>query len=344
MANLNMFQSQAGADPVRSEAPCFVSIEAARQVLRWPEVIAKLSDVYTAPFEPMASPVRTMARANGSWVRTLTAVPPRCRFMGAKIFGVGPKFQVNYLIVLIEQESGLVRAIVDGALITAFRTAGTSAVAVNRILAQRPIRLGLIGSGDEARSHLDAIAATRTLSSVKIFSPSPVNRQRLADYCTGVLGVSATAVDSAEAAVRGAELVVAAARSHGEKPILLAPWLDNCAMVVSIGSTMQEQREVDVSVIDACDLIICDMVDEVAQETGDMIAAAAAGIEFGHKLVSLNDVMNGGVDARLASARLPMFKSVGAGVQDIAIAELVYERAMINKTACSLPMQFFIKQ
>jgi ornithine cyclodeaminase/alanine dehydrogenase-like protein (mu-crystallin family) len=215
---------------------------------------------------------------------------------------------------------------------------------VDRIMPRRPIRLGLIGSGDEARSHLEAIAAIRTLSSVRIFSPNPANRQRLARHCVDSMGITATAVDSAQSAVDGAELVVAAARSRGEKPILSGSWLTACSMVVSIGSTMPEQREIDVSVLEACDLVICDTVDEVVNETGDMIAAAAAGITFKHKMVSLNEVISGAADARVASARLPMFKSVGAGLQDVAVAEMVFERAVANQSARTLPMRLYIKK
>jgi ornithine cyclodeaminase/alanine dehydrogenase len=339
-----MFETKPQVADEQDGPPSFISIDAAREALRWPEVIAKLRDVYSVPFEPLASPTRTVARAGKSWVRTLTAVPPHCRFMGAKIFGVGPKFRVNYVIVLIEQETGLLRAIVDGALITTFRTAGTSAVAVDRILPSRAISLGLIGSGDEARSHLDAIATIRPLSGVRIYSPSPPNRQRLADYCSNTLGIAAQAVDSADSAVRGAELVVAAARSRDETPILSASSLDECKMVVSIGSTMPEQREIDVSVVEACDLIICDMVDEVVHETGDMLAATAAGIRFEPKMVSLNEVISGSADARIRAARLPMFKSVGAGLQDVAVAEMVFERAVADKSACNLPMNLYVKQ
>lgn len=101
------------------------------------------------------------------------------------------------------------------------------------------------------------------------------------------------------------------------------------------------QREIDVSVIERCDLIVSDMPDEVAHESGDMRAATAAGIAFEHKMRSLNALVRGEIET---TARLPMFKSVGSALQDIVAAELIYERAIAAGLAVTLPIQFSYKQ
>lgn len=330
-----------GGDDIEQERPRFVSFDTCREVLRWPDVVARLGDAYGAPLPPAASPPRVVARDGPSWVRGLVAVPPSGRYMGCKIFGVGPEFRVNYVILLIEKATGLLRGLVDGGMVTARRTAGTSAVAVDRIAPKRPLSVALLGSGEEARSHIEAMAAVRPLTEVRVYSPTAANRERLAAYCRDTLGLQAAAAGSAEEAVRGSELVVAAARSNNETPILMGDWLDRAAMVVSIGSTMAEQREIDVSVVDACDLIVCDVPDEVADDTGDMIAATRAGIDFRPKLVGLDHVRN--ADPRVRKARLPMFKSVGAGIQDIVIAELAFDRALERGTVQPIPADFYVK-
>jgi alanine dehydrogenase len=333
-----------GQVAAQAMGPSFISADDARSVLNWPDVIAKLRAVYARPHASMASPPRTQARVGSSWVRTLTAVPPGCRFMGAKIFGVGPRFRVNYVIVLIEQDTGLIRSFIDGHSITTYRTAGTSAVAMDKVLPSRSISVGIIGSGDEARSHAEAIAAIRPIASMRIFSPTASNRSKLASRLESTLGVKALAVSSAEAAVSGAELVIAAARSRDESPLLYADWVKESLMIVSIGSTMLEQREIDVSVVDTCDLIIGDAVDELAHDTGDMVAARKAGIEFESKLISLDAAISGAEDARLHGARRPLFKSVGAGIQDIAIAELVFTKMQEAGRVRPLPIHFYTKQ
>ena len=157
-------------------------------------------------------------------------------------------------------------------------------------------------------------------------------------------GIPSVAVASPQEAVAGADLVVASARSRDETPILYGEWLRPGMVVVSIGSTLPEQREIDASVVDACDLIVCDMPEEVIEETGDMIAASKAGIAFAHKIASLNDLMLGKIDDKVKSARIPMFKSIGAGLQDIVIAELAFERAVERELATELPIEFQIRR
>jgi ornithine cyclodeaminase/alanine dehydrogenase-like protein (mu-crystallin family) len=114
-------------------------------------------------------------------------------------------------------------------------------------------------------------------------------------------------------------------------------------VVVSIGSTAPEQREIDPRTVEACDLIVADQVDEVMEETGDFIAARAAGVRFEHKVASLNDLVMGKLGERVASARLPMYKSVGAALQDIAVAEIAVRRARERGLAVPLPIELDIK-
>lgn len=147
-----------------------------------------------------------------------------------------------------------------------------------------------------------------------------------------------------KAAVDGASIVIAAARSSDESPILLGSWLRPDAVVVSIGSTLPEQREIDVSVVEVCDLIVCDAVEEVCHETGDMIAAKAAGIAFEHKLAPLTALVSGKLDrARLSNGRR-MFKSVGTALQDIVVAGIAFDRARELRQDLPLPADFYLKR
>lgn len=323
--------------------PLFVSAEASRQVLRFPDVIAALRAAYSVPHGPLVSPPRVMARGEGNWLRALAASPPGSRYMGAKIFGYGRAKSVSYLIALFEQETGALAALVDANLITAFRTAGTSAVAVDRLAPAGPAALGVLGSGLEAQMHARAIVGIRPIVSMRVYSPTPANREAFAADLGRELGVRCVAVDSAEKAVDGASIVVAAARSHDEKPILRVRWLREGMLVVSIGSTAPEQREIDEDVVAERDLIVCDVCEEVSRETGDMLAASAAGVAFEHKMVSLNELMTGAAADRLAAARRPMFKSIGAAIQDIVVAELVLNRAVAAGLAQATPLGFLMK-
>lgn len=327
-------------------APVFVSSEAARAVFRWPDAIRALQAAYGRPIPAKATPPRSVAAAGKTWLRTLPAVPAGGRYYGAKLMGAAMGAGtggVEYVIVLFDQETSRIAAFVDGNLVTGFRTAATSAAALDRLAPQGPARLAVLGSGLEASMHTRAFAAVRDLTEVVVFSPTPERRAAFAAAVTRDLGIPARGVASAQEAVEGADLVLAAARSKGEVPILFGDWIKPDATVVSIGSTVPEQREIDASVVARSDIIVCDMLEEVLEETGDMLAAHKAGIEFHDKSFSITDLMSGALAQQLAGAKARMFKSVGGGLQDIVVAELILTKALEAGLATPLPIAFETK-
>ena len=138
--------------------------------------------------------------------------------------------------------------------------------------------------------------------------------------------------------------MLAAARSHGEKPILHGDWLESDATVVSIGSTLPEQREVDSSVVARAGLIVCDNVEEVLEESGDMLAARQDGLVLESKCVSLNDLMVGKVSRGSRAGAVAMYKSVGSGLQDVVVAGMILDLARTAGLAVPLPIRFETKR
>jgi alanine dehydrogenase len=333
--------------PASNQAPVFVSSDAARTVFQWKDAITALQQAYGLPIPTKATPPRTVAILEKTWLRTLPAIPPGGRYFGAKLMGSNMGDAppgIEYVIVLFDRTTNHIAAFVDGNLVTGFRTAATSAAALDRLAPQGPVRLAVLGSGLEASMHTRAFASVRQLTQITVFSPTADRREAFAAAVTSDLGIPARGVASAREAVEGADIVLTAARSRGEEPILFGDWLQPGATVVSIGSTIPEQREIDVSVVERSDLIICDTLEEVLNETGDMIAARAAGIGFHDKAFSLADLMNGACDAQLSRAKAPMFKSVGGGLQDIVVAELILTKALEAGLATPLPMTFETKR
>lgn len=319
--------------------PVFVSSAAAEAVFSWQDGIAAVEAAYASPLEPAAVPPRAVGRSGGGWLRTLPALPPG-RYFGAKLMGMSvtaPAPGVEYVVVLYDRETSRVAAFVDGNLVTAYRTAATSAAALDRLAPAGPIRLAVLGSGLEASMHVRAFRAVREVEQLAVYSPTPDRREAFAAEFGG------RAVEEPREAVRDATVVLAAARSRGEVPILFADWLRPRAVVVSIGSTVPEQREIDAGVVECCDLIVCDDVREVTHETGDMLAAARAGVAFSDKTFSLHALVAGELDDRVAAADRRMFKSVGSGLQDVVVAGLLLERAQAAGLATPLPIEFLTK-
>ncbi|MFJ9900891.1 ornithine cyclodeaminase family protein [Streptomyces sp. NPDC091280] len=328
-------------------SPVFVSGAAAEAVFQWKDAVSALQAAYAQPFDAASTPPRTVATEGGASLRTLPAIPAGARYFGAKVMGMtmaGATPGCEYVIVLFDRETGQITAFVDGNLVTGLRTAATSAAALDRLVPERPARLAVLGSGLEAAMHTRAFAAVRSLTEVMVFSPSPERRQDFARQISEELGVPVRAVDGPEEAVEGADIVLAAARSRGEKPILFGDWLRPGMAVVSIGSTVPHQREIDFSVVERADLIVCDVLEEVLEETGDMLAAEEAGIAFRDKSFSMNALLAGDLDDRLRSASLPMFKSVGSGVQDVLVAQVILTKALESGQVTSLPIEFDTKR
>ncbi|WP_233808767.1 ornithine cyclodeaminase family protein [Paraburkholderia sp. HP33-1] len=326
-----------------THSPFFVSNDTARSVFVWMDAIRALQAAYSQPIPPQSTPARSVAAVGKTWLRTLSAVPVEGRYYGAKVMGAAmgsAKPAVEYVIILFDRETSRIAGFVDGALVTGFRTAATSAAALDRLAPQGPARLAVLGSGLEASMHVRAIASVRELTEVVVFSPTPEKRAAFADAVTRDLGVPARGVASGQEAVDGAGLVLCAARSRGELPILYGDWLKPDATIVSIGSTVPSQREIDASVVNCSDIIVCDMLEEVLEETGDMLAARDAGIAFHDKSFSIVDLMSGKLEDQLRGARRRMFKSVGGGLQDIVVAELILTRALEKGLAMSLPIEF----
>lgn len=305
----------------------FLTDDDVRSVFDWGAAARSLRDAYAVETPPDAFPPRTMARGPGMWLRTLSGVAPDSGLMGAKMIAANMRNGVaSYLIPLFDQETVELVALVEGNSITGFRTAATSALAADALAVEGDVRVATIGSGFEAKNHVRALASMRRIASVTVYSPNPASRARFIAELDD-LALPMTSADSARAAIKGANLILCAARSRDESATLLGEWLERGMTVISIGSTLPEQRELDPEAIRRSDLIVADMVDEVAHDTGDMIVAARAGVEWTGKLISLTDLISGRVRGRTSPDQIMLYKSVGAAVQDLAVAGLCARRA-----------------
>lgn len=323
-----------------NDQPIFLSDADLGGLLDWRAAVQSLARAYALPIADAMVPPRSMARGDGLWLRGLSAISPSGRHMGSKLIAASMKSrQASYLVSLFDQHSTALVALLDGNRITGVRTAATAALFIDRAAPRRPLRVAVLGSGFEARSQLAALAAVRDIAQVSVFSPTPASRERFAQDFRDSAGLHMRAAASAQQAVQDSDVVVCAARSRDESPVLQGKWLAPGMTVTSIGSTLPEQREVDAGVIESAALIVADMRDEVAHDTGDMLAATAAGVDFEPKLVTLADVIGGRRPVRTHEADIVVYKSVGSALQDIVIAEMFLDLALRQGLGRRLDMQ-----
>lgn len=304
----------------------------------WPAAVEALSRAYAANVDPAMVPPRSMARAPGRWLRGLTAVSPSGPHMGCKLIAASmTQRRASYLISLFDASAALA-ALIDGNRITGIRTAATAVVALRLVAPQRPLTVAMIGAGFEARGLLSALLACLQVTRVRVFSPTPASREGFAASFRTPDGPDVSAVASAEEAARGADVVLCAARSRDESPVLRGQWLAPGATVVSLGSTLPEQREVDEVTLERATRIVADMPDEVLHETGDALVAIERGVDVASRLVALSDVAAGKAPGRTSADDIVVYKSVGSALQDVVIAEMLFERAKALGLGVELPV------
>jgi ornithine cyclodeaminase/alanine dehydrogenase len=308
------------------------------ELAKWPKVIAALAEAYAMPIKPAMVPPRIMARGEGFWLRSLCAVSPSGEYMGCKLIAASPKIRrASYLISLFDQRTMELAALVDGNRITDLRTAATAVVAANAVIPEGVLRVGVIGSGSVAKSMLTALLSVREVSLARVFSPTPASRTKFAASFQETHGLLLETVDNAQAAIDGVDVVVCAARSRDESPVLLGEWLQPGMVVLSVGSTLPEQREVDSAAMARADLIIADMPEEVLHETGDALVATRDGVDVAGKTVSLAEVVSGQVPARRSANDIVIYKSVGTALQDVVTAEMLLREALSSNRFQLIP-------
>jgi alanine dehydrogenase len=267
-------------------------------------------------------PARINIKAGKGWLRVGPVVLEKSGWMGFKAMNLVPGQGVRYQVHLYSVSSGALLAIMDAQHLTTLRTGATSAVATRRLARPGPADVALLGSGPEARAQLDAMDAAGYVKSARVYSPTPANRRNLAEEFRG-RGMRIEDVASVEEAVGGAEIVLAAVKST--QTIFFGRWLRPGMHVNSVGTARPEQREIDPETFTRSARIVVDTREGVLGEAGDAVAARdQIEPENVHELAEL---VVGKVAGRTSDDQITLFKSVGTGVQDIAIAVVIYQRA-----------------
>jgi ornithine cyclodeaminase len=236
-------------------------------------------------------------------------------------------------VLLFDGETGALRALVDASAITATRTAAVSGVATRTLAREDARELAILGSGVQARSHLEAMAAARPFERARVWS-------RTAEHATAFaadaqVSFPVEAVRSAEDAVRDADVVVTATSSP--EPIVRRDWLKTGAHVNAVGSSIPTARELDADTV-AASALFADARESMVNEGGDyLFAVREAGIGPDHIRAELGEVLTGSGQGRLADDELTVFKSLGLAAEDLAAAEHIYTRAQAAGAGVTVP-------
>lgn len=259
---------------------------------------------------------------SGGAMRVLFAADSDAGYCAMKAYhsikGVGTR----YVVLLYSLSSGELLALVDGRLITDLRTGAASGVAARKVPLEGPVSIGVIGSGNQARTQLESLAAVYEIESATVYSPTVANREAFAREMSAKLGVPVAPAKSAEAAVRGRSVVTTASNARNAEPVLYGEWLQDCRLLCAVGNTRRQFAELDLQCFRNAGLIIVDSLHAI-DEAGELRQAAAAGELPDTKCATLAQLVTGAVAA--PAEGLVVFKSVGTALQDLALAAHYYE-------------------
>ncbi len=263
------------------------------------------------------------------------------RAVGTKLVTVFPSNHEKGLpshlatIVLLDPDTGALLALLDGRFITEARTAAVSAVSAALLAQPAAGTLAIIGSGVQARSHLEALASVRRLAEVQVWSPTESHRSA---FVRDALrdGVRIRAAASARDAVEGADLIVVATSSI--TPVLESAWVQDGAHICAVGACRPTHRELEAALV-ARSRVFVDSTVAALAEAGDIVLAIQdRAIAATHIAGELGAVVSGMVAGRQNPSQVTLFKSLGMAVEDVAAARLAYARARSRGVGTELVM------
>jgi ornithine cyclodeaminase len=237
-------------------------------------------------------------------------------------------------ILIFDAATGALKALMDGRYITEARTAAVSAVSVGLLAREDAAVLALIGSGVQARSHLEAIGLVRRLRETRVWSPSSASRDAFVRDMQPHTAAPIHASLSARDAVRDADIValVTAAR----EPVVENRWVADGTHICAVGACRPDQREMDTALVARSRLFVDSRAGALA-EAGDVVLPMKEGaIGASHIAGELGELTGGRIAGRQSRSQVTVFKSLGMAVEDVVAAHLALERAQMRGLGRSL--------
>lgn len=238
-------------------------------------------------------------------------------------------------VLLFEAEHGRLLALIDATSITAIRTAAVSGVATRLLARHDAGDLALVGSGVQARTHLEAMLLARKLRRVRVASSSLDRAKRFAEGQGRRHGIAIEAVPTVREAVEGADIVCTV--TSAREPVVQGAWLSPGAHINGVGSSVPFARELDTAAVVRSRLYV-DRRESTLNEAGDFLIPKKEGaIDDDHIVGEIGEVLIGKAPGRTTQDEITLFKSLGLAVEDVASARHIYEEARRSGTGRFLP-------
>jgi alanine dehydrogenase len=281
-----------------------------QELLPMREAIHMMRQAFEALAEGRAQiqPRRRLVLETGSSLSSMAG--SFLNYFGTKIYSINPRHGIYFHFILYDAKTAEPLAFMEANHLGQIRTGAASGYATDLLANPEADALGIIGSGFQARTQVEAIRAVRPIRTVRVWSPNAEKRRQFASEC------SATAVDSAEQAVRGAHIVVTA--TNAGEPVLENSWIAPGTMINAMGANAVNRRELPGDLVRRADLVAVDSLEQARIEAGDLILPDSWS--------NVDELQN--IRRHYDPQHVTIFKSLGVGVEDVAAGAFVYQRAL----------------
>lgn len=243
-------------------------------------------------------------------------------YFGTKVYSTHPRHGAHFTVLLYDAATATPLAQFEANWLGQIRTGAASGLAADLLLPPGPVRVGCIGSGFQAHSQLDALHAVRPIAEVRVWSRKRENREAFARSAAERLGVRAVVAESAEDAAAGADVLITA--TWAKDPVVDAAAVPTGALVLAMGTNHPDRRELPPELVTQS-WIVADDRDACRIEAGDLLLAL--GEKDWESVVELKDLVANPSVAESRGQQTAIFKSVGLGLEDVAVAAWVLQQA-----------------
>ncbi|MFQ5817217.1 MAG: ornithine cyclodeaminase family protein [Terriglobia bacterium] len=256
-------------------------------------------------------------------------------YFGMKLYTAAPT-GIRFLVPLYRAETGELLALLEADRLGCVRTGAASGLATRYLARADATRVGILGTGHQAPTQLEAIAAVRRIQCVRVYSRDPARRQKFARAMTDSLGIEVEAVDSAEQAVREAAIVITVTTARA--PVLRGEWLAAGTHLNAVGANFPQRRELDDVTLARVSRLVVDSREQSQREAGDLIIPFTRDPHRWEQVDELHQVITDARPGRRNQDEITLFKSNGIALWDVATAARVYELAQARGVGRKLPM------
>jgi len=227
-------------------------------------------------------------------------------------------------VLLCEATHGCLLAIMDATAITAIRTAAVSGVATRLLAREEAHELAILGTGTQARTHLEAMLLVREITRVRVWSRNAEYARKFSEHESQRYHIKIEAVETARDAIIDADIICTT--TAAQEPIVLGEWLKPGAHINAVGACTPITRELDTNAMLKSHLIV-DRRESVLNEAGDFIIPKNEGVlDDTHIRGELGEILLGQIHGRTAPEQITLFKSLGLAIEDLAAAHYIYTK------------------